>query len=86
MAELNPRPELIPANLGGLSIDSIKIFDEAATLSHNSNCRSNSPEMLAECSISVPNFQEYYLFLALYISKINRRTKSSIKKRHYKRS
>ena len=41
--ELDPTLELISANSGGLSIDSIKIFDEAATLSQNANCRSNPP-------------------------------------------
>ena len=63
-----------------------KIFDEAATLSQNANCRSNLPEMLAECSTAFPDIQEYYLFLALYISKINHRIKSFNKKWKCKRS
>ena len=57
-----------------------KIFNEAATLSQNANCRSNLPRMLAECSTAFPDIQEYYLFLALYISKINHRIKSFKKK------
>ena len=58
----------------------IKIFNEIATVSQNVNCRSNLPEMLMLCSIAFPNIQEYYLFLAPYVSKINRRTKSVNKK------
>ena len=42
--------------------------------------------MLMLRSIAFPNIQEYYLFLALYVSKINRRTKSFNKKiKKYKR-
>ena len=51
-----------------------KIFSEAATLSQNANCRSNLPEMLAECSTAFSDIQEYYVFLALCISKTNHRT------------
>ena len=52
----------------------------------NANCRSNLQEMLAECSTAFPDIQENYLFLALYISKINRRIKSFNKKWKCKRS
>ena len=47
------------------------IFSEAATLSQNANWIQNT---------TFPDIQEYYLFLALYISKINPRiNKVSIK-------
>ena len=62
-----------------------KIFGEAATLSLNANCRSNLPEMPAECSTAFPDIRESYLFLALYISKTDRRiNKVSIKNENAK--
>ena len=57
------------SQLGGPKLAFIKIFDENATLSQNANSSSNLPEMLTVCSIAFPNIQEYYLFVALYISK-----------------
>ena len=52
------------------------IFSEAATLSQNANWIQNK---------AFPDIQEYYLFLALYISKINRRSnKVSIKNENTK--
>ena len=54
----------------------IEIFDETSTLSQNANCKSNLPEMLTVYSLAFPNIQEYYLFLALYMSKTNCTTKS----------
>ena len=78
---LNSRPELIPVNSGGLSPLTPLRFLLRLQLSQNANCRSKLPEMLVECSIAFLNIQEYYLFLALYISKINRRTKKFKKKK-----
>ena len=52
------------------------ISDEAVTLSQKANYRSNLPEMLPESSAAFPDIQEYYLFLALSISKLNGRIKS----------
>ena len=78
---------MIPASSRDLSIDFIRFSTRPShtTLSQNTNCRGNLPEMLAECSTTFPDIQEYYLFLALYISKINRRIKSFNKKWKYKR-
>ena len=61
--------ELIPANWLSLRFRN--------SLSQNANCKSTFPEMLTVYSIAFPNIQEYYLFLALYISKTSS-TKTSI--------